>query len=149
MRGPARGPGLSGAPRGASRGLLQCHAGPFYSILMLACHLRSRGGRSGRGSELLPLALYAGLPRDAQLQVFDPTPSGKRKVVFATNVAETSVTIEGVSFVIDCCYSKQRFYNPLTGRSPARTARSMLAPCQPTHLRGFRRARVAAGLPHQ
>ncbi len=49
------------------------------------------------------------------------------QVVVATNIAETSVTIDGVVFVIDSCYSKQTAYNPLTGRactllqSPIRT----------------------------
>lgn len=37
------------------------------------------------------------------------------QVVVATNIAETSVTIDGVVFVIDSCYSKQTAYNPLTG----------------------------------
>ena len=37
------------------------------------------------------------------------------QIVVATNIAETSVTIEGVCFVIDCCFAKQTAYNPLTG----------------------------------
>lgn len=37
------------------------------------------------------------------------------QVVVATNVAETSVTLEGVSFVVDCCFARQRCFNPLTG----------------------------------
>lgn len=37
------------------------------------------------------------------------------QIVVATNIAETSVTIEGVCFVVDCCYAKQTAYNPLTG----------------------------------
>lgn len=37
------------------------------------------------------------------------------QVVVATNIAETSVTIDGVVFVIDCCHAKQAAYNPLTG----------------------------------
>lgn len=77
---------------------------------------RAKQGRSGgRSSEVLAVALYAGLPRDAQAKVFEPTPAGFRKVIFATNVAETSITLEGVSFVIDCCFSKQRFFDPITG----------------------------------
>lgn len=37
------------------------------------------------------------------------------QIVVATNIAETSVTIEGICFVIDCCFAKQTAYNPLTG----------------------------------
>lgn len=64
---------------------------------------------------LLPLPLYAGLSATHQLAVFEPTPRNHRKIVVATNVAETSVTIEGVVYVIDCLFSKQRCFNPLTG----------------------------------
>eukprot|EP00850_Spirogloea_muscicola_P012582 SM000082S22824 [mRNA] locus=s82:101301:107797:- [translate_table: standard] len=65
-----------------------------------------------RGQGLVPLPLYAGLPRSDQDIVFAPPPRGKRKVVCATNIAETSVTLEGMIYVIDCGFSKQRFYNP-------------------------------------
>lgn len=77
-----------------------------------ASRLRRSRGLSLR---LMPLALYAGLPGAAQLQAFEPTPRGYRKVVVATNIAETSVTIDGVVYVVDCMFAKQRFHNPLTG----------------------------------
>ncbi|KAL6992438.1 ATP-dependent RNA helicase [Sarracenia purpurea var. burkii] len=46
--------------------------------------------------------------------VFSPTPRGKRKVVISTNIAETSLTLEGIVYVVDSGFSKQRFYNPIT-----------------------------------
>ncbi len=52
-----------------------------------------------------------------QAKIFDPTPEGARKVVLATNIAETSITIEGVVFVIDPGFVKQNSYNPRTGMS--------------------------------
>ncbi|KAL4419831.1 hypothetical protein ABPG75_006929 [Micractinium tetrahymenae] len=64
---------------------------------------------------LKPVALYAGLPAAHQLGVFEPAPRGVRKVVVATNIAETSVTLEGIVYVVDSCFAKQRCYNPLTG----------------------------------
>lgn len=67
-----------------------------------------------RKKGLLVLPLYSGLPRADQDLVFSPTPRGKRKVVISTNIAETSLTLEGVVYVIDCGFSKQRFYNPMT-----------------------------------
>ncbi|ERN13981.1 probable pre-mRNA-splicing factor ATP-dependent RNA helicase DEAH9 isoform X4 [Amborella trichopoda] len=65
-------------------------------------------------SGLLVLPLYAGLSRAEQELVFSPTPRGKRKVVIATNIAETSLTLEGMVYVVDSGFSKQRFYNPIT-----------------------------------
>jgi ATP-dependent RNA helicase DDX35 len=54
------------------------------------------------------LPLYAGLSNDQQMRVFKATPQSTRKVVVATNIAETSVTIEGVVYVIDCGFVKVR-----------------------------------------
>ncbi|KAL3820393.1 hypothetical protein ACJIZ3_006298 [Penstemon smallii] len=67
-----------------------------------------------RKQGLFVLPLYSGLPRSDQDLVFSPTPRGKRKVVISTNIAETSLTLEGIAYVVDCGFSKQRFYNPMT-----------------------------------
>lgn len=61
--------------------------------------------------EILPL--YARLSHEDQERVFLPFP-GKRKVIIATNIAETSVTIDGVAWVIDPGYAKLNTYNPRT-----------------------------------
>jgi len=66
---------------------------------------------------LVPLPLYAGLATAEQLQVFEPTARGYRKVVIATNVAEASVTIDGVRYVVDSGFVKMRAYNPRSGLS--------------------------------
>ncbi|KAF8237152.1 P-loop containing nucleoside triphosphate hydrolase protein [Tricholoma matsutake] len=63
---------------------------------------------------LVPLALHAGLSTDEQLRVFEAAESGTRKVIVSTNIAEASVTIEGVKFVVDCGFVKIRTYNPTT-----------------------------------
>lgn len=68
-----------------------------------------------RAPQLLPLPLYAGLPSDEQLAVFDPAPENHRKVVVSTNIAEASVTIEKIVFVIDCGFVKLRTFDPRTG----------------------------------
>ena len=52
-----------------------------------------------------------------QAKIFEPTPPGARKVVLATNIAETSITIDGVVYVIDPGFVKQNSYNPRTGMS--------------------------------
>lgn len=58
------------------------------------------------------LPLYSALPPSQQRRVFEKVPSGTRKIVVATNVAETSLTIDGVVYVIDCGFSKQKVFNP-------------------------------------
>lgn len=60
------------------------------------------------------LPLYSSLPAEDQLRVFEHYPRSVRKVVVATNLAEASVTINGVTYVIDSGFVKLRFYNPKT-----------------------------------
>jgi ATP-dependent RNA helicase DHR2 len=64
--------------------------------------------------KLIALPLFAALPQHAQQRIFHPTPYRTRKVILATNIAETSVTVPGVRFVIDCGKSKiKQFRNRL------------------------------------
>ncbi|CAK7275049.1 hypothetical protein SEPCBS119000_006482 [Sporothrix epigloea] len=64
---------------------------------------------------LLPLPMYAGLSADEQMCAFDEAPEDTRKVIFSTNIAEASVTISGVVYVVDSGFVKQRVYSPSTG----------------------------------
>eukprot|EP01080_Neovahlkampfia_damariscottae_P011062 gene11062-3770_t len=61
---------------------------------------------------LMCLPLYSSLPIHLQQRVFAPTPEGTRKCVISTNIAETSVTIDGIVYVVDPGFSKQKVYNP-------------------------------------
>ncbi|KAF2768000.1 P-loop containing nucleoside triphosphate hydrolase protein [Teratosphaeria nubilosa] len=65
--------------------------------------------------KILALPLYAGLTTEQQMYVFEPAPENHRKVIFATNIAEASVTIDGIVYVIDSGFVKLRAYNPTTG----------------------------------
>ncbi|KAG2088236.1 P-loop containing nucleoside triphosphate hydrolase protein [Suillus cothurnatus] len=65
--------------------------------------------------DLIILPIYSALPSEVQSRVFEPTPPGARKVVIATNVAETSLTIPGIYYVIDPGFSKQNAYDPRLG----------------------------------
>jgi len=65
--------------------------------------------------ELIILPIYANLPSEKQAEIFAPTPPGARKVILATNIAETSLTINGIIYVVDCGFAKQTSYNPKTG----------------------------------
>ena len=61
------------------------------------------------------LPLYASLPSGDQLKVFQTFPRSVRKVIVAANIAEASVTINGISFVVDSGFVKTRYFNPNTG----------------------------------
>ena len=65
--------------------------------------------------ELIICPIYANLPSDLQAKIFEPTPEGARKVVLATNIAETSLTIDGIVYVIDPGFVKENVFNPRTG----------------------------------
>ncbi|KAF9236501.1 pre-mRNA splicing factor [Melanogaster broomeanus] len=93
-------------------------------------------------AELIVCPIYANLPSDMQAKIFEPTPPGARKVVLATNIAETSITIEGVVFVIDPGFVKQNAYNPRTGMSSL-----VVVPCSraSANQRAGRAGRVGPG----
>ena len=101
--GARRSPGCSRAP---------AHAAPPPCTRPPAA-LKSGGGGGGGGERDGPgplhvLPLYAMLAPAAQARVFRPPPPGHRLVVVATNVAETSLTIPGIRYVVDAGRSKQR-----------------------------------------
>ncbi|XP_061819111.1 ATP-dependent RNA helicase DHX33 [Nerophis lumbriciformis] len=64
---------------------------------------------------MLVVPLYASLPPTQQLRVFRDAPKGCRKVILSTNIAETSVTISGVKYVIDTGMVKAKRFNPDSG----------------------------------
>ncbi|XP_058535533.1 probable ATP-dependent RNA helicase DHX35 isoform X1 [Ochotona princeps] len=70
--------------------------------------------RTGMKKHLRVLPMYAGLPSFEQMKVFERVSRSVRKVIVATNVAETSITISGIVYVIDCGFMKLRAYNPRT-----------------------------------
>jgi len=113
------------------RTALQVHLceGPGDMLLFLtgeeeiedACaKLRRESSNAGPDApELLCLPLYSTLPPAAQQRIFEAAPGPKRaggppgrKCVVSTNIAETSLTIDGVVYVIDPGFAKQKVYNP-------------------------------------
>ena len=65
--------------------------------------------------KLLVLPLFAALPQAAQQRVFQPAPPKTRKIIISTNIAETSVTVSGVRFVIDCGKAKIKHFRTRIG----------------------------------
>ena len=59
--------------------------------------------------------LYGAQPPEQQKNAFVKTPDGCRKIIFATNIAETSLTVDNVGYVIDCGFVKQKQFNSETG----------------------------------
>eukprot|EP01065_Artemidia_motanka_P038090 TRINITY_DN4695_c2_g1_i1.p1 TRINITY_DN4695_c2_g1~~TRINITY_DN4695_c2_g1_i1.p1 ORF type:complete len:919 (+),score=309.97 TRINITY_DN4695_c2_g1_i1:171-2927(+) len=81
------------------------------------CHEDLQRKTQGLGTKIKEVILhpiYSTLPTDQQAKIFEPTPPNARKIVIATNIAETSLTIDGIVFVIDCGYCKQKSFNPRT-----------------------------------
>jgi pre-mRNA-splicing factor ATP-dependent RNA helicase DHX38/PRP16 len=64
---------------------------------------------------LLILPIFSTLPADLQAKIFDRADSGVRKCIIATNIAETSLTVNGIKYVIDCGFAKVKVYNPRIG----------------------------------
>jgi ATP-dependent RNA helicase DHX8/PRP22 len=64
---------------------------------------------------MLIYTLYGAQHCEEQSAVFSKTPDNSRKLIFSTNIAETSLTIDGIGYVVDCGYVKQKNYNPRTG----------------------------------
>jgi ATP-dependent RNA helicase DDX35 len=82
---------------------------------LLADALLDKANHTAQPLQILPL--YAGLPADQQNYIFEPTPESTRKVILSTNIAEASITVEGICYVIDCGFVKLRAFNPHTGIS--------------------------------
>ncbi|HLW22081.1 MAG TPA: ATP-dependent RNA helicase [Sphaerochaetaceae bacterium] len=78
-----------------------------FDIKTCMQHLQS----SSFSRKLHILPLFGRLSKEEQERVFIPTPKGKTKVVVATNIAETSVTIDGITTVIDSGIAKINYYN--------------------------------------
>ncbi|CAN6347002.1 unnamed protein product [Urochloa humidicola] len=75
---------------------------------------RRTRGLSTKIAELVICPIYANLPTELQAKIFEPAPPGARKVVLATNIAETSLTIDGISYVVDPGFCKVKSYSPRT-----------------------------------
>eukprot|EP01038_Epipyxis_sp_PR26KG_P008427 gene8427-11397_t len=72
-------------------------------------------GLGSKIRELMICPIYSTLPSDMQAKIFEPVQEGGRKVVIGTNIAETSLTIDGICYVIDIGFCKQKSFNPRTG----------------------------------
>lgn len=113
------------AVAGAVAGLLRDEPGSLLLFLPGVSEIkRVQHQLSERVAEdVLLCPLYGVLPLKEQRQAILPAPAGKRKVVLATNIAETSLTIEGVRLVVDCGLERAVRFDPLSGLSRLVTQR--------------------------
>jgi ATP-dependent RNA helicase DHX8/PRP22 len=80
--------------------------------LQLLQRERKVKAKNGEEMRMKILPLYSSLPNNVQRKIFKSVPHNVRKVVVATNIAETSITVEGIKYVIDCGFTKQKAYDP-------------------------------------
>ncbi|GMH38447.1 hypothetical protein BSKO_06331 [Bryopsis sp. KO-2023] len=71
--------------------------------------------QQGLDKPLMVLPIYSQLPADLQAKIFDKAPDGVRKCIVATPIAETSLTVDGILYVIDSGFGKTKVYNPKIG----------------------------------
>ncbi len=100
--------------------------------------------RVPEGTDIAPL--YGQLTADEQDRAIAPTPAGRRKIVLATSIAETSLTIEGIRIVVDSGFRRVPVYDPATGLSALETRRVSRAAADQ---RRGRAGRVAPGIAYR
>lgn len=89
---------------------------PGQEDIEVTCEvLAERIGEIDNAPALSILPIYSQLPSDLQAKIFQKSSDGVRKCVVATNIAETSLTVDGIIFVIDSGYCKLKVYNPRIG----------------------------------
>ncbi|GFR03373.1 pre-mRNA-splicing factor ATP-dependent RNA helicase PRP16 [Trichonephila clavata] len=89
---------------------------PGQEDIEVTCELvAERLGEIENAPQLAILPIYSQLPSDLQAKIFQKAPDGVRKCVVATNIAETSLTVDGIMFVVDSGYCKLKVYNPRIG----------------------------------
>ena len=82
---------------------------------VLADRMESLETENGGVKPLLILPMYSQLPSDLQAKIFEKSEDGARKIVVSTNIAETSLTVDGIKYVIDSGFFKLKVYNPKIG----------------------------------
>jgi ATP-dependent helicase HrpB len=142
---PLRGPVIQPTVETIMQALRECDGGLLVflpgkrEILGVAKSLGRELQRMGEGGvQVSPL--YGGLSLARQQEAVLPAPTGQRKIVLATNVAETSLTIEGISVVVDTGLVREPVFDPKTGMTRLTTRRVSSASAEQRQGRAGRQA---------
>lgn len=101
---------------------VQEHEGDVLAFLPGQAEIRSCAGLLSRQFAAFAVhPLYGQLSHREQQAALQPDPDGRRKIVLATSIAETSLTIEGIRIVVDSGYTRKSVFNPGTGLSSLQT----------------------------
>jgi len=144
-RGPGDEPADAVVARVVRRALAEA-AGDLLVFLPGAGEIRrvqTRLREADLGADVDVLPLYGELPAAEQDAALDPARAGRRKVVLATNIAETSLTIDGVRAVLDSGLERRSVFDPGTGMSRLETQRISRASAEQ---RAGRAGRTAPGV---
>jgi len=139
---PAAAPLVPLVERVTRRALAEA-AGDLLVFLPGGGEIRALADRLGDRSDLVVAPLYGDLPKEAQDAAIRPRADGCRRVVLATDIAETSLTIDGVSTVVDGGYCRQPRFDPNSGLTRLETLRISRASAEQ---RGGRAGRQGPGV---
>ncbi len=127
---PPRTPTAQAAVQGVRRALRETQ-GDVLVFLPGSREIRQAGEMlDGLSPDILVCPLYGDLDSEAQDRAIQPDPQGRRRVVLSTSIAETSLTIEGVSCVVDAGWSRFARFDPNNGLSRLVTERVSLSAAQ-------------------
>ncbi|MCU0936413.1 MAG: ATP-dependent helicase HrpB, partial [Gammaproteobacteria bacterium] len=107
----------------AVRRALTAHAGDVLAFLPGGGEIRATADRLAGLTDTEVVPLYGDLPGDAQDRALRPAGAGRRRVVLATPIAETSLTIEGVRVVVDSGLARRPRFDPASGLTRLETFR--------------------------
>jgi len=83
---------------------------PGWNLIFALMKFLQNTNTFGNSAQYRILPCHSQIPRDDQRKVFDPVPDGVTKIILSTNIAETSITIDDIVFVVDICKARMKLF---------------------------------------